>query len=73
MQISIGPKTADMITYDLAWLFCACLFHEGYSDWRIPTRGENIASRLGGWHQDDGEIHAGNDQRWEICPVRDNK
>ena len=28
------------LTLDEAWLYCACLFEDGYSDWRLPNVDE---------------------------------
>ena len=29
-----------LLGYDEAWLYAACCFDDGYSDWRIPTYDE---------------------------------
>lgn len=32
--------------YDIAWLYCACSYEGGYSDWRIPTPTESSNFRI---------------------------
>ena len=32
-----APESKNQLTLDEAWLYCACLYHNGYSDWRMPT------------------------------------
>lgn len=31
------------LTLDEAWLYCVCLYHNGYSDWRLPTYPEYLS------------------------------
>ena len=60
------------LPYDAAWLYCACLYHDGYSNWRLPTHKEYMSHpTIAGWHQDDEPNHLGKGIRWEIFPVRD--
>ena len=35
--MNIGTRTSDQIAFDEAWLYIACLYEQGYSDWRFPT------------------------------------
>lgn len=37
-KITVGPIIR--LPYDEAWLYCACLYHDGYSDWRLPLLAE---------------------------------
>ena len=37
-KITVGPVIE--LPYDEAWLYCACLYHDGYSDWRWPSLAE---------------------------------
>lgn len=40
MPIEIGPRSKDRMLIDDAWLYCACLFYDGYYNWRLPTADE---------------------------------
>ena len=61
----VGP-----FTFDEAWLYCACLYSNGFSDWRIPTTDEYITdSKVLGWSQGD-ERRYGSTHAWRCCPVR---
>ena len=60
------------LTIDEAWLYCACLYHNGYSDWRIPTMIE-AQSNLGQiWDTFDLEYYSGNSLRLSTVPVRND-
>ena len=37
IEISPVDWSIKVDRYDEAWLYCACLVKDGYSDWRLPT------------------------------------
>ena len=43
MNIQVAPKSEHKFTEDEAWLYCACLYESGYSDWRMPFSAEYAA------------------------------
>ena len=70
-MIEHGPQSADRLSIDIAWLYCATLTHNGYSDWRIPLPRE-ISSV--GWHDNDVIWAPMNDHVLHtVVPVRDIK
>ena len=36
-----APMPKKRMTNDIAWLYCACLHYEGYSDWTVYKNGHN--------------------------------
>ena len=57
------------VPFDIAWLYCACLYDNGYSDWRMPTA---IEAEGKGWYDSDVEwcdryLHS----TYTVLPVRD--
>ena len=66
-MIERGPALLD-VTYDIAWLYTATLYHNGKSDWRWLTFADD-------WHQFQtplwAECHKRNDfEIRHIYPVR---
>lgn len=55
-MIEPGPESIEL-TFDKAWLYCACLYHKNYSDWRLPNFLEitNVTNSnlLGLWYDHD--------------------
>ena len=41
-MIEIGTFHHKRLQYDEAWLYCACLYENGYNDWRMPDWQEYI-------------------------------
>lgn len=39
-MIELAPRTENEMTYDDAILYCTFCTHNGYNDWRLPTRDE---------------------------------
>ena len=39
--IMTAPMPKKRMTNDIAWLYCACLHYEGYSDWTVYKNGQN--------------------------------
>lgn len=69
MPIEIGPRPNDELSFDEAWLYCACLFHNGCSDWRFPTDDEYMNNSIIDYDSfSQGDIL---DERNYITPVRD--
>lgn len=48
-MIEIGPESTITLRYDEAWLYCACLFENNKSDWRLATINETSAIPRGTW------------------------
>ena len=74
MPLTIQDKT-NLLSYDEAWLYCACLFEDGYSDWRMPSYVERIQyihHDLYIWDNDDYAAYAAHTdyKRWGTYPVR---
>ena len=69
MPIEIGPRSQDEIAFDEAWLYCACLFHNGCSDWRLPTESEYMDTPAIDYDSfSEGDTF---DERNYVTPVRD--
>ena len=65
------------LTLDEAWLYCACLFEDGYSDWRLPNVDEADDMLDAVWEQMDditGNYHKGNYTLYTYyaVPMRDD-
>jgi hypothetical protein len=69
MPIEIGPRSKDNISFDEAWLYCACLFHNDRSDWRLPTADEYM--NHSGVHYDSFSEGDTFDELNYVTPVRD--
>lgn len=41
-MIEIGTFHHKRLSRDNAWLYCACLYENGYNDWRMPDWQEYI-------------------------------
>ena len=69
-MIDIGPESKE-ITITEAWLYCACLYHDGYSDWRLPDWDEifYIQSRAS-WDSSDTNRKWTDSDRFATLPVR---
>ena len=64
----IGPIPTVNLSYDAAWLYCACLTEDGYSDWRMPTISEtHYSATLHNWYNELVNIGG----RRRVTPVRD--
>ena len=71
-MLDIAPLVSVRFgTLDEAWLFCATLEHNGFSDWRLPTwsEGSNIDGFLF-WHSDWNHITK---VGFHVLPVRDKQ
>lgn len=53
MTIELAPASSKMMTYDEALLYCTFCNHDGYTDWRLPTKSEYFrwGHRAGYWFQ----------------------
>ena len=80
MNIDIGPMSNNMLSLDEAWLYCACLYHGGYSDWRMIDYNEvaqvtalNDIELPVLWHLSDLKLSRATRAgvKWRIIPVRD--
>ena len=67
MNIDIGPTSNVVSSHDEAWLYCACLYHKGYSDWRLSNRKEYSNAYMHGWWQGSAKANMPN----VTMPVRD--
>ena len=66
-MIEQAPMTANAMTYEEAAMYCFFLEHNGYRDWRLPTRDEYCqTSNLFGWYT--GRL--GLEDTRLVCPVR---
>jgi len=69
MPIEIGPRSQHALSYDDAWLYCACLFHNGQSDWRFPSDDEYMKhSGIDYYSFSEGDTF---DELNYVTPVRD--
>lgn len=49
-MFDIAPTSEKSLTYEEAVIYCAFCRHNGYSDWRMPTKQEyEKISKLYGW------------------------
>ena len=68
MNIDLGPTSEIVSSHDEAWLYCACLYHNGYSDWRLSNRKEySNLNIIYGWWQGSARNNLPN----VTMPVRD--
>jgi hypothetical protein len=67
MLIAKAPVSKYM-SYDDALLYCAFCNHNGYNNWRIPTRYEQRRHRMTGWCLEDD---ARSPYYSTVLPVRD--
>ena len=79
-MIEIGTFHHVRLQYDEAWLYCACLYHDGYSDWRMIDYNEvaqvtalNDIELPVVWHLSDLKLSRATRAgvKWRIIPVRD--
>lgn len=52
MKLIVAPRSTSFFTYDEAVLYCTFCRHNGYTDWRLPTKKEREHLGLWGWHVD---------------------
>lgn len=73
MKLQFAPITPVQVTYDEAMLYCFCLKHNGYQDWRLPTLDEyNSYHQLqDSWSWVSNDPSIGQKLKWPACPVRD--
>ena len=52
MNVDFAQPSQHKILFDEAWLYCACLFYNGYSDWRLPYYSEvyKEIKEMNGWY-----------------------
>lgn len=52
-MIELAPPSSKMMVYEEALLYCTFCNHNGYTDWRLPTKSEyfNWEYRAGYWFQ----------------------
>jgi hypothetical protein len=72
-KITVGPIIR--LPYDEAWLYCACLYHDGYSDWRLPLReetyeGSDLEQHIPLWLFRDLPYEYPQDSTYNAVPVR---
>lgn len=67
MKIDFGTKHKGPLTYDIGWLYCACLYENGYSDWRLPNDDDDDYGNEAVWW--NNEPHSPN-EKWGVLPVR---
>ena len=66
-MIEVAPPSNAM-SYDEALLYCQFLEHNGYSDWRMPTKQEWLDNdNIIGWHTTIRLQHLDR----SVIPVRD--
>lgn len=54
---------------DTAFLYCLTLSHDGYKDWRFPTREEfNAHSNI--WYEGKNYTNSSGYAMWRVLPVR---
>ena len=70
--------THKSLRYDEAWLYCACLYDDGYSDWRLPANAEvnlwdehTIDKYVPLWLSDDKPYTYRRNATYNSIPVRD--
>jgi|LakMenE01Jun11ns_1017448.scaffolds.fasta_scaffold9954590_3 hypothetical protein len=70
--IEIAPKSVNGMPYEEAVLYCRFCTHNGYTDWRMPTRDE-YSTNLGltGWYVNRHIDKFDYNTNWKVCPVRD--
>lgn len=77
-MIEVAPRSAYMMSYDEAILYCQFLDYNGHKDWRMLTRQEHSEYRNeiyglnvhAQWVQSDDLQYPGNIKYW-VYPVRD--
>ena len=42
MNVEFAQRLEHDLPFDVAWLYCVCLFEDGYSDWRMPAYNEYL-------------------------------
>ena len=72
-KITVGPIIK--LPCDEAWLYCACLYHDGYSDWRLPAWGEvysggDLEQHIPLWLSSDVVYEYRQDSTYNVVPVR---
>jgi hypothetical protein len=84
-MIVYAPRSAKPMTYDEALLYCSFCDHDGYTDWRLPTKEEYFyGPTIFGWNEYDEEdntvfattgkswyIGRYNFRLWFVTPVRE--
>ena len=44
--ITLAPIWTSKVDYDDSWLYCATLYYDSYSDWRLPTMKEYYSGEM---------------------------
>jgi len=69
LNIAVGIKSPQRMSYDEAFLYCMTSTENGYKDWRLPISNEsgNLSSILV-WCDDD--IYKDTENEFFAIPVR---
>jgi hypothetical protein len=72
-KITVAPIIR--LPYDEAWLYCACLYHDGYSDWRLPSwdevySGGDLEQHIPLWLSSDVIHEYTHNSKYNVVPVR---
>lgn len=69
-MIEVAPNSVHEMTYEQAIMYCQFCNHNGYVDWRLPTRQEytNVRS-ICGWYVDS--TYQNYVDALTVTPVRD--
>ena len=71
MKLIYGPTPEDRMPYDLAFLYCLTLDHDGHKDWQLPDEGLNISTYLGSPRTPYWVVNEVEDElEWFCVPVR---
>ena len=77
MTLEYGNRSSDQVFFDEAWLYCACLFHNGTSDWRMLTLNDAVCDNIPTYnvwiHENERYIHQWPTEKYYVLPVREVK
>jgi hypothetical protein len=69
-EIQFAYKSKNLLTYDEALIYCQFFEHNGFRDWRMPTKQECLRKNLTGWYLGRYSAHLSSNRTWWVCPVR---
>lgn len=71
-MLEFAPRSAQLMAYGDALLYCTFCNHGGYNDWRMATKLEWIAYHINwGWYIDRPPLHP--TTHLSVTPVRNVK